>query len=529
MATFLKAYGVKNYRSFGGDGVVFENLKNINIFIGRNNTGKSNVLSSLKLYTDRSGHGNQNIIEITDYFASDNSKPIEFYFEVEDYKNFESLFNLQNPKPFIRYRWNGQNAFEIAESFVTKAEQQSIANYCSQNFHTSSSEKDTNVTQVHRQEPFASMFNLPAVVYISDDRKNGAPMGPVKRRLQTIWHYGPKNPQIKPIKAALHDFIKEAIDSDFELQFDPNNNDEFSVEIDGNLTQFSSLGKGVQQVFELALSVASTTNSVVLIDEPELNMHPNLVRQLVRLVFANDTNQYFIATHSNVLLDTDLDKSIHRIFHDGATKTEPCSTLTESRFLLDDLGVKASDLLQTNGVIWVEGPSDRTYINRWLGLAGSQFIEGLNYTFQYYGGKLLSHLTLDDDVKEFVNILNINRNAYIVMDSDWQGPSDWAIDNLAVRKKKIITETATINIPVWVTAGREIENYIPDSYWSALAGSSVELEKYEKVTDKVTSYRPKALKSHSVAAELTGQDLKTYDLEEKVAEIMTAITKWNQL
>lgn len=30
---------------------------------------------------------------------------------------------------------------------------------------------------------------------------------------------------------------------------------------------------------------------------------------------------------------------------------------------LDDLGVKASDLLQANGIIWVEGPSDRAYIH----------------------------------------------------------------------------------------------------------------------------------------------------------------------
>lgn len=32
--------------------------------------------------------------------------------------------------------------------------------------------------------------------------------------------------------------------------------------------------------------------------------------------------------------------------------------------LLDDLGFKASDLLQSNCVIWVEGPSDRIYIKK---------------------------------------------------------------------------------------------------------------------------------------------------------------------
>ncbi len=32
--------------------------------------------------------------------------------------------------------------------------------------------------------------------------------------------------------------------------------------------------------------------------------------------------------------------------------------------ILSDIGFKASDILQANGVIWVEGPSDRIYINR---------------------------------------------------------------------------------------------------------------------------------------------------------------------
>ena len=32
--------------------------------------------------------------------------------------------------------------------------------------------------------------------------------------------------------------------------------------------------------------------------------------------------------------------------------------------VLSNLGIRASELLQSNGVIWVEGPSDRVYIKR---------------------------------------------------------------------------------------------------------------------------------------------------------------------
>ena len=36
-------------------------------------------------------------------------------------------------------------------------------------------------------------------------------------------------------------------------------------------------------------------------------------------------------------------------------------TYRDSCHILDDLEARASDLLQANGIVWVEGPSDRIY------------------------------------------------------------------------------------------------------------------------------------------------------------------------
>ena len=40
----IEGITIKNYRSFDNDGIELENLGNINILIGKNNSGKSNVL-----------------------------------------------------------------------------------------------------------------------------------------------------------------------------------------------------------------------------------------------------------------------------------------------------------------------------------------------------------------------------------------------------------------------------------------------------------------------------------------------------
>ena len=77
-----------------------------------------------------------------------------------------------------------------------------------------------------------------------------------------------------------------------------------------------------------------------------------------------------VTTHSNVAIDlfgNCPDAQILKVCNDGYKSTvETVMTDEAKRNLLDDLGVKASDLLQANCAIWVEGPSDRIYIKKWL-------------------------------------------------------------------------------------------------------------------------------------------------------------------
>ena len=44
----IQGFGIKNYRSFNEKGVTLDKLKKINVIIGKNNCGKSNVLRFLQ-------------------------------------------------------------------------------------------------------------------------------------------------------------------------------------------------------------------------------------------------------------------------------------------------------------------------------------------------------------------------------------------------------------------------------------------------------------------------------------------------
>jgi hypothetical protein len=79
----------------------------------------------------------------------------------------------------------------------------------------------------------------------------------------------------------------------------------------------------------------------------------------------------------------------------------------------------------------------------------------------FYGGRLLSHLSLNRDEpvlspEELIKLLRINQNSAIVIDSD-RTKRDADIN---ATKKRIAEESEKAGILCWITSGREIENYL---------------------------------------------------------------------
>jgi hypothetical protein len=123
-----------------------------------------------------------------------------------------------------------------------------------------------------------------------------------------------------------------------------------------------------------------------------------------------------------------------------------------------DLGYRPSDLLQTNAILWVEGPSDRLYLRNWLNVAAGDLIEGTHFSIMFYGGRLLNHLSANDpDVDDFISLRRLNRNVAILMDSDRARPGE----RLNATKRRVRDEVDAGPGIAWVTAGRTIENYVP--------------------------------------------------------------------
>jgi hypothetical protein len=218
----------------------------------------------------------------------------------------------------------------------------------------------------------------------------------------------------------------------------------------------------VHELIILAVAVLAKENSLVGIEEPEIHLHPLLQKALLRFLIEKTTNNYVITTHSNAFLTRPKDsRIIHLWLDEGQTKNRVVETPTHVLEVLNDLGVRAADILQANFVVWVEGPSDRIYLNRWISLTAPELVEGIDYSIMFYGGRLLSHLCLSRDEQglspeELIKLLRINQNSALILDSD-RKRTDGELNGT---KSRIINECKEAGVFCWVTAGREIENYL---------------------------------------------------------------------
>jgi hypothetical protein len=226
---------------------------------------------------------------------------------------------------------------------------------------------------------------------------------------------------------------------------------------------------------------------------------------------------------------------------DGVTKVDAISSTKQRSNICNDLGYKASDILQSNCIIWVEGPSDRIYLNYWLHHKDPDLVEGVHYSIMFYGGRLFSHLTaMDQDeqleaVEDLISVRKLNRHSVIMFDSD-KSTSRSRLNKTKQRLKEEFNDGSGF---AWVTEGREVENYLDfDQVEISVktvhpsAGRVLEKNKWSNLlkyvkprsTDEKTANKVKVARYYIENYE---PDLSVFDLEERMDQLVEFISSAN--
>lgn len=262
----------------------------------------------------------------------------------------------------------------------------------------------------------------------------------------------------QPLVESIHRFLVDVTgEASIRLKV-PYHRRFFEVARSGKPEPLDVLGSGIHQLILLAIEVTLHHNEIVCLEEPEVFLHPILQRKLIEYL-KTTSNQYFISTHSAQFLDVPDVAVFHLEMTPDGTKVSKAETSSARFAVCRDLGYRASDIVQANCVVWVEGPSELIYLRKWISEIDPTLRHGIEYSVMFYGGSLSSWLTGDDpeDTEELISLVTINRHSSFVMDSD-KDSADSPIKGGKEVVRKSVENAAGFT---WVTQGREIENYIP--------------------------------------------------------------------
>lgn len=510
-----------------------------NVIIGRNNSGKSSFIDIIHALCDSE-------------FRADNAKNLEvsmkYKIDNHEYFDFSDLIRIYGYKDYALQHFGNHfrdKEFTVHVNLITDNMGRIFRNsYAIDKDTLSDGQYLLNVKRDVVLDPFInSVFRciaserditpepLFSQVNSIDIYPNG--IGATQYVCSVLNNRNRKDSIIQEdILVALNEIL--ASDGHYRnIKVKQDNGDNWEIYLeDDNRNQYplSKLGSGLKTILLVLLNLIAIPNDyegknmVYAFEELENNLHPSLEKRLYSYIYkyAQKNNfTVFLTTHSPIAIDLfSREKDIHLYKTEqvsNETHIYPIENFDDSIEVIDELGIKASDLLQSNGIIWVEGPSDRIYIKNWLEMLYPEaFTEGRDYQFVFYGGRLLAHYTAcdptDEEVENYINVLAVNSKAFFVMDSD----KSTVRGHLAKRKKHIIETLDEKNIPYWVTKGREIENYLN------LSNDNIQLGQFDKLSDKLVFDKVKFAKEH-----YQNVDFGKYDLRNSINKLATEIKKWN--
>lgn len=350
----IEKISFKNYRNL--DGREYEFQDNMNVIIGKNGDGKTNILDGIKLAFS-SFDGNYVRIDKSDFRDSNDSSPIEITVKLRN--NSIPSFNL----PEIS---GGEVCgFKVVVSKISNGRYiKRYYNYDGTDINGRIVEEDAEIPKVYKMpllriEDIYSPGLTTGISNFIDSEEEYE-----KFRKQT--KQGIKK-QIETSSQVFRDLC-EKFEKNLDIEVsDPRMADEKLYVVDGAKEHNLRIGSGYKSIANIVLCAMGNTYNIILVDEIENHLHPALLRNLINVMKKDLKKTFVIATtHSPVTLNEfkiekiiDAEKgNLSKLISDDDTRNKINTFLHPGR----------AELMLANNIVLVEGFTEelilRDYISK---------------------------------------------------------------------------------------------------------------------------------------------------------------------
>jgi predicted ATPase len=298
--------------------------------------------------------------------------------------------------------------------------------------------------------------------------------------------------------------IEEELASIFRFRnvdiYTNNSDTDFIVRINnGKSFLMREMGHGFSHFFSILMNIMNRGNHLVLIDEPEMGLHPRLQIDLMNSISKFSRGPIVVATHSMGLALSTSDQVISIGQAEGQSKPKIFSLSENHLEMLGEMSFSAYRDLGCDGVLFLEGVNDVRVFREWLRKLELQD----EWVLVPIGGSSGLGRSAADALAE---VIKVHHNIAVIIDSEILKDGE----SISKNRLDFLKACRNAGIKAHATERRATENYFTQKAIDiSIANNGRSLQKFEKFSPAVGWNKSDGAK---IASAMTREEIESTDI-----------------